>query len=488
MKTPTSQVAWAVVLGMIAALYVPRLIAEGLAYDGLLYACVARNMAQGIGTAWAPIYTSVESIWIVGNTTDILYGQMPLFYWLQVPWFWAFGDHWWVEKAYDTTLMAAVLVAVGRLWRWQFADTHLKSYAWLPVLLLAVCPDFRWTCTNHVIEPSLTLLCLASIYSTLRAWQHSSERWALVGGLWLGLGVLLKGPVGLYPLVGPLALCLTQSPDYSKALRLLGWLLLPLLLLALGIAAYAPARFFVTQFAEVQLSASLLGLRSESDVASQPWGRLHIVWALLYNLSNVAVLLLVAALGLGVGRQLSISPLVRFWLLMGMAATVPFVLSPKQAAYYIVPALPCWILGISTWAGPWLHKGIERYWQPYAVVLARRWLMVGWAGVVVLTAGLLYDLGITGKTPQQRHFIEAFGPVAQHLPQGQVVAVPDRSWVLDPYLNTYLQRYHRISLIADATRSPWCLTSADSGPLGAVAARYRRVCTADSLVLWERAE
>lgn len=467
----------------MAALYAPRLVAEGLSFDGLTYACVARNMAEGVGSWWTPTYTALDSVWIAGNTTDVLYGQMPLFYWLQVPWFWILGNHWWVEKVYDTAVLIALLVLIAHTWRWQWAGSSVAAYGWLPVLLLCVCPDFRWTCTNHVIEPTLTLCCMASIGCILRAWR-GNERWALAAGVGVVLSVLAKGPVGLFPLVAPLALCLSQGTHYPKALRLLAWMLLPLGLLALGVVFYAPARLFVLHFVEVQLLASLKGLRWESSVANQRWGYLHIAWALLYNLSNVGLVLLGFVLAFGIRPKRLVGAEARFWLLMGLAATLPFVLSPKQAAYYVVPALPCWVLGISSLIAPWIQAGVDRYWQQYGSLLARWWLFLGWCVAALVLGATLYRQGLTGKTPEQRQYIEAFAPVFSQMPNGETVAVPDRTWVLNPYLNTYLHRYHRIKLLADARRSVWWLAPPGQAPPSIV--HYRQVCATPLLVLWKR--
>ena len=79
-------------IAVFAAATLPRLAQRGMFVDGVTYASIARNLAEGRGTFWTPFYT------------DTLYPQFhqhpALGLWLQSLWFRALGDHLIVERAY----------------------------------------------------------------------------------------------------------------------------------------------------------------------------------------------------------------------------------------------------------------------------------------------------------------------------------------------------------------------------------------------------
>jgi hypothetical protein len=53
-KAPLPRLA---VVTLLLALTLPRMAQRGMFSDGLVYATIARNMAIGVGSLWAPNYT-----------------------------------------------------------------------------------------------------------------------------------------------------------------------------------------------------------------------------------------------------------------------------------------------------------------------------------------------------------------------------------------------------------------------------------------------
>jgi len=82
---------------------------SGMFVDGLTYAAISRNLAQGIGTFWAPSYTTT------------LYPQFfdhpPLGFGLQVVAFAIFGDHLLVERAYSLAMGGVTAMLMMAIWR-----------------------------------------------------------------------------------------------------------------------------------------------------------------------------------------------------------------------------------------------------------------------------------------------------------------------------------------------------------------------------------
>src|SRR5207247_6982650 len=110
--------------GCLAAL-VPRLAHRGMFLDGVTYASIARNLAQGRGRFWAPHYT--DTIY------PAFHEHPPLAFWLQSLWFQAFGDHWFVERAYSATAAALIALFIIVTWRAVQAVPDASNQYWLLV-------------------------------------------------------------------------------------------------------------------------------------------------------------------------------------------------------------------------------------------------------------------------------------------------------------------------------------------------------------------
>ena len=48
---------WLITLSMFVALILPTLLQDGMFMDGLFYASVSKNLADGIGTFWFPHFS-----------------------------------------------------------------------------------------------------------------------------------------------------------------------------------------------------------------------------------------------------------------------------------------------------------------------------------------------------------------------------------------------------------------------------------------------
>src|ERR1044071_8363550 len=86
------------VVALLLALTVPRMAQRGMFNDGLLYATIARNMAIGAGSLWAPRYPAAA--WIE------YYEHPPVGLALEAVAFHELGDHLVVERLYSLLVLA----------------------------------------------------------------------------------------------------------------------------------------------------------------------------------------------------------------------------------------------------------------------------------------------------------------------------------------------------------------------------------------------
>jgi 4-amino-4-deoxy-L-arabinose transferase-like glycosyltransferase len=90
MKWSKIPISFLVLMAMVAWGTLPRLAKKGLFGDGLLYASMSRNMAEGRGSIWQPYFSS--SYWIEG-VPSTYYENPPLMIWVQ-SWFFRLIGMW----------------------------------------------------------------------------------------------------------------------------------------------------------------------------------------------------------------------------------------------------------------------------------------------------------------------------------------------------------------------------------------------------------
>src|SRR6266571_4350347 len=186
--------------------------------DGVTYASIARNLAEGRGRFWALHYT--ETIY------PAFHEHPPLGFWLQSLWFRIFGDQWFVERAYSAAAAALVGVFIVITWRAARAVPGARDQDWLPVALWMAAPVVSWTIVGNLLETTVAVFVIAAVAVLIAGQPVREDRrtrvpsWdfaasgsvaAALGrgcssGLCIVAATLSKGPVGLFPLAAPFAL------------------------------------------------------------------------------------------------------------------------------------------------------------------------------------------------------------------------------------------------------------------------------------------
>src|SRR5262249_7008974 len=94
---------------IVGAAFVPRLAHRGMFLDGITYASISRNLAEGRGRFWEPFYTA--------TIYPTFHEHPPLVFFLQSLWFRAFGDRWFVERLYCAAVGIATAALIAATWR-----------------------------------------------------------------------------------------------------------------------------------------------------------------------------------------------------------------------------------------------------------------------------------------------------------------------------------------------------------------------------------
>jgi hypothetical protein len=399
-QTRTSSRLLLVVSSSVALFAVlARAVSSEMFLDGVTYAAIARNMAFGQGSFWAPHYTAHLSPF---------HQHPPLAMWAQSLAFRVFGDrpgieYWW---GVGLTVVSCVLLVV--VWRVAHAcagGTGVRVAAetsWWPLLLLTSFPLFSWCAANNMLENTLLPMSLAAIALALAAARERSWRafpYGIGSGVAAFLCVLVKGPPGLFALVTPAcAALLHRTPGRaSRGLVVVaaGFVAAALVTAALGGGA---ARAFAAGYVRDQLVPSVSGARELASCRFQLVRALAIEAVLPVALAAAGVLL--------AGRRASRRRVPRtcwFFLALGVCAAGPFVLFRKQMDWYLAPALPLLAMALASFTG---DAALSATRTCAAGPRARR-------ALVVMSLALVVSGGVLA------------GPLARLLPVSGVVGLRD---------------------------------------------------------------
>jgi len=139
----------------------------GMFIDGVTYAVIARNLAEGIGSFWFPFYTA--------SVYPQFHEQPPLGFGLQAAAFAVFGDHLAVERVYSLVmgcLTAGLLVAI---WR---RTIHAAAHEWLPVVFWLLPSTVTWSIVNNMLENTQTVFTTAAVLAFICSLHASRAAWA----------------------------------------------------------------------------------------------------------------------------------------------------------------------------------------------------------------------------------------------------------------------------------------------------------------------
>ena len=421
---------WLLLIGIILILMSNSLLTEGMFLDGVTYAGISRNMAEGTGTFWKPHYTQT------------LYPEFrqhpPLALGMEALFFKVLGDHLYVEKLYSvlTFLVSGLLLALI----WKRTTTHMR-YAWLPLLFWVAMPLVTWSAPNNILENTMMVFVLLSVWFMLLCYQKDNKLWLIPAGIALFAAFLSKGFTGLFPLVFPIIYC---AFDERR-----NWIIgvIDTLILVATLAVLAGMMFWIFtssfQYLKDYINLQVIaGGLYESTTGTRFFIVLSLLLQLIAPLAILAFILIMSKLfNKGERKLFDFSPEKKWFyifLLIGLSGVLPIMVSVKQRDFYMLAALPFFALALAHIALPL----IKRLKFPTNSNL-RKWATIG-ASCVLLT-GLVLNLSHIGKYGRDEAFLKEMKTALKEIPENEVIAISQEdvsqwSW------HAYFMRYGKVSL------------------------------------------
>ena len=394
-----------------------ELTTTGMFLDGMVYANLAANLSQGIGSLWQPSLSPSYHPLFMGHP-PLSFGLLSLCYRL-------FGVHIWVTKGYSLFMVLLTGALTARLWtrvgfKWQTA--------WLPLLLWMLVPLVSQFACDNMLEGPMGVFVLASV---LCMTHHPANRlrrigWHLLAGCCLSLAFLTKGFTGLYPLCFPLIVWLADRlflprQERYRLSHALGHCLtvafsLCLSLLLLGLAQPAAADYL-----KAYLSEQIVGGIQEQTVSSR-W----FIVVKFFESGAIVWLLAVAVLVIEALRQhrspLRLVPTPHrrtafIFLLLALSGVLPMMVSTKQSNFYIITVFPFFAVAMGALlydiVRQWLGNAGRRFGTAAAVL-----------AVALSLAAIALNAANCGKPGRDNTMQEDIGLICAQLEQAERVGIP----------------------------------------------------------------
>ena len=428
---------WLLLIGLFLILVSKNLLTEGMFLDGVTYACISRNMAEGQGTFWNPYYTQ--------TVYPEFRQHPPLALGMEALAFKAFGDHLWVEKTYSVLMFLLSALLIALIWK---RTTNNLRWAWLPLLFWLAMPLVTWSVTNNLLENTMSVFVLLSVYLMIISYQRNHKFWLMLSAVTLLLAFLSKGFTGLFPLVFPILYC---AFDQKRK-----WIQGPIdsLILVLSLAVFTGVLFLVfpqslPYFKDyIQLQVIGGGLH-EVTVTS----RFYIVFSLLQQLIvpfMMALTLVILKIKNKSNKKIFEFPPDRAWfyifLILGLLGVLPIMVSVKQRDFYMLAALPFFALACGH-----IILSMLTLWLPKITPSVRKWMTLGACCIMLL--GLVLNTVHIGKYGRDEALIEEVKQrIAEADGKNTIEITPDEytQWAK----HAYYMRYGKISLKPNEQLSP----------------------------------
>lgn len=426
---------WIFTLGTAIILILPRLLKDGMFLDGVLYSAISHNFARGYSDFWHPHFGKV-----IYSFFD---QQPPLFFAIQGYFFKIFGSNMYVERLYSFLFCILNIIAICVLWNIIFKyNSDLKQYSWLPVFLWIIIPVVNWGFSNNIIENTMSFFCLVSVILSLLAFNsknlYSTYLYLLFSGVFIFLASLTKGIQGTFVLTFPFILALTD-----KQFNLKKGIFYSTILLFIPTLIY----FFLLQDKEIYKSLStylhnrvINSIKNVSTVEN----RFYLLYRLFTELLP-SIIISIIILAASYIRKKNIV-LLKFkketlaFLLVGLAGSLPLMITKEQRGFYLNTSFPYFSIAISLFIVSEIEYLFKLLTNNLTIIR-----LVKIVSVVIFIVGIYLSINSIGKFGRDKDLLNDVYTLGKIIPRGDIICVSPKI-VTDWTFQSYMIRHYYISI------------------------------------------
>ncbi|MEP6792956.1 MAG: glycosyltransferase family 39 protein [Saprospiraceae bacterium] len=335
-----------ITLVLFLAIFGFGIFSDGMFFDGIFYAAVSNNYAHHIGTFWAMQYSPT----LLPPFND----QPPLALFLQAMFFKMLGDSIYVERFYCFLFTLLNIYIIKKIW--SLVSDKAGDFFWLPILIWILIPLTGWTFQNNLMEVTMSAFDLLAIYYIIKGCKTNSFFQFFLGGIFICCAGLSKGFQGLFPIISPLLYWwVYRETRFTKAiLQFLSMLLIPVLFIAF-LYIYPVSHHSLQLYLEDRIAGTF---NHGQDTTTT---RFFLLYKLLLQLSIPVSLIAIIWLFVrkNIIEKTPVDKTVYFFLLVGLSASLPLMVTLEQREFYLTTSLPYFALSIGLISIPIIKPALK---------------------------------------------------------------------------------------------------------------------------------
>ena len=417
-------------ISVILGLTLPVLIQDGMFMDGMLYTCVSKNLANGIGSFWFPVFSKYG---FGGLTT--FHEHPPLVFAIQSVFFRVFGNSMYTERIYVLVTIALTAYLIVRIWKCINKDADEKKTGWWPLFLWISIPVCFWAFGNNMHENTMGIFLLLSVLFYLRSINENKILFTFFSAIFIFLATFSKGIPGFFPVAMPFLYWITLKKINFKQAFFHSLILIGIPLLTYSILICFPS-------AKESLSNYLIKrvihrIGEDPTVESHFYIAGRIVIELLPVIGLVILLIFVFRKKFILRREKK--QMAVFFLLLGLAGVLPLMLTMVQKGFYFIPSLPFFAIAFALIVSKPLSHWAVRIISPKA----NRILL--FSSALLLCGVMIFSFLNIGKASRDKEILNDVREFGNIIPEFSSVSISEHRWNDWP-LQCYLIRYHNINI------------------------------------------
>jgi 4-amino-4-deoxy-L-arabinose transferase-like glycosyltransferase len=407
------------------------LLQEGMFFDGVTYSAISKNMANGYGSFWNPHYTKV--------LYPSFHEHPPLVFIIQSFFFRLLGDSFYTERLFCLLIALLTVLGIVKCWGLVSDNTEMKSHYWLPILFWLLVPMVSWSYKNNLLENTMGVFSVFSVYFILRALIENKIVFIFWGGLFIVLAFLSKGFVGIFPLIVPLIFGMVFNQSKKSLSYFLFIIIFTVFTMFLLVKLSPEIVENITKYFEQQLFPAL---NNKREITTS--NRFKIVFDLILDLSIILIFVFYFVFSEWKSKSKELffgNKNFLFFILVAISASIPIIISLKQRKFYLIPSIPFYALAFSFLVYQSTKERLDRI--PAG---ALKWF--NRFSCAILGAILFFSTFRAGKYSRDEAILKDIYMISNYIPQGTVIGTTKELWS-DWTLVAYLSRVGYISLDCD---------------------------------------
>jgi len=421
------------VVAIFTWLVVVPLMQDGMFSDGIGYAAVSRNLAQGTGTWWEPEFSQ--------TFFNHFHQQPPLMLWLQSFFFRITGESIYPERIYCLLEGIIMLCLIGYSWKKLNPDPDIKHMTWLPQLLWLMVPIISWGLKNNLTENTMVIFDWLAVLFMIQFMEKKNEALNfLLASIFLFGASFTKGIQGLFPIAVPACyyLCLHKI-SFRKML---------IITVSFGVTI---ATFYLFLF---QIPGALESFKeyARDRLAGFPKTPTAATSNRLWLLSRIGIevsvplafslIVVVVTSGKNFLKNLNVKENHNaiFFICVGLTASIPLLISFEQRGFYLITSMPFFVMGIAIMVASSFKRGAESW-----SVRLNRYFLIRTMSILFLLSGIVFTFMKAGKIKRDQDTLTDVYRLRQEVGRNGIVgtsALTASQWSLQ----AYCARYANISL------------------------------------------